>query len=131
MVGQSWCVVDGVHIPKEDKPERATAIKNQHATEVSVWSSHNPNQPIEVEGGRLSPVQSVRKAQYPGAHPIKLCCFTKYTWRHNQVVKVISGAAQKQCKAQIQKADVQEIQFVAAGWKPNKLPRVEQGCLLS
>ena len=58
-----------------DKPERVTALKNQHAAEVIVWFL-NRSQPSELEGSEFSTVQPVWKVRDPGAHHIKLCCFT-------------------------------------------------------
>ena len=45
--------------PKEfflDKPERVTALKNQHAAEVIVWFLKR-SQPSELEGSKFSTVQ--------------------------------------------------------------------------
>ena len=44
----------------------------------------------------------------------------KYTWRHNQVLKVIADAVDKQCKTPSQQMQDQDIHFVGEGHRPVK-----------
>ena len=65
-------------------------------------------------------------------HILSSCAtsLSKYTWRQNQDLKVIAVAAQKQYKDQIQDTEVQAIQFLASGGKPQQTTKSRTRLLL-